>query len=134
MPVTKIYTADRIFTGENWLNNHAVIVEDNIIKEVIPVSSLSSSHRVEHFDGCFIAPAFIDLQIYGAYGKLLAAYPDADSLFKLKEYCEKGGAAFFLPTVATNTKEVFYKCIDAVKNYWNEIGRASCRERVSPYV
>ena len=122
MPVTKIYTADRIFTGENWLNNHAVIVEDNIIKEVIPVSSLSSSHRVEHFDGCFIAPAFIDLQIYGAYGKLLAAYPEADSLLKLIEYCEKGGAAFCLPTIATNTKEVFYKCIDAVKNYWNDGG------------
>ena len=94
MPVTKIYTADRIFTGENWLNNHAVIVEDNIIKEVIPVSSLSSSHRVEQFDGCSIAPAFIDLQIYGAYGKLLAVYPEVDSLLKLKEYCEKGGTAY----------------------------------------
>jgi len=122
MPVTKIYTADHIFTGENWLHNHAVIVEGNSIKEVIPVSSLSSSHRVEQFDGCFIAPAFIDLQIYGAYGKLLAVYPEADSLYKLNEYCEKGGAAFCLPTVATNTKEVFYKCIDAVKNYWDNDG------------
>lgn len=116
------YIADRIFTGEQWLNNHAVIVNDGLIEAVIPVSSLSSSQPVEQFHNCFIAPAFIDLQIYGAYEKLLAVYPVADSLYKLKEYCEKGGAAFCLPTAATNTKEVFYQCIDAVKEYWSKGG------------
>jgi N-acetylglucosamine-6-phosphate deacetylase len=119
---TKIYTAHRIFTGDAWLNNHAVIVENGSISSVLPVSSLSSSQLVHSFDDCIIAPAFIDLQIYGAYGKLLAAYPEADSLFKLAAYCEKGGAAFCMPTVATNTYEVFYKTIDAVKDYWNKNG------------
>jgi N-acetylglucosamine-6-phosphate deacetylase len=38
------------------------------------------------------------------------------------DYCRKGGAAYCLPTVATNTKEVFYKCIDAVRDYWNSAG------------
>ncbi len=122
MPEKKIYTADRIFTGDNWLNDHAIMVVDGKIEAVVPVSSLSSSQRVEHFRNCWIAPAFIDLQIYGAYGKLLAVYPDGNSLHKLREYCEKGGAAFCLPTVATNTKEVFHKCIDAVRDYWNKGG------------
>ena len=122
MATSKIYIADRIFTGENWLTNHAVIVSDGKIERIIPVSSLSSSQHTEQFDNCFIAPAFIDLQIYGAYGKLLAVFPEADSLHKLKEYCEKGGAAFCLPTVATNTPEVFYKCIDAAKDYWSKGG------------
>ncbi len=123
MPDKKIYIADKIFTGENWLTNDAIVVENGLIKEVIPVSSLSSSQHTEQFDNCIIAPAFIDLQIYGAYGKLLAVYPEADSLFKLKDYCEKGGAAFCLPTVATNTNDVFYKCIDAVKEYWSKGGK-----------
>jgi len=122
MPATKTYIADRIFTGENWLSDHAVTVRDGIIDEVVPLSSLSSSQPTEQFDHCFIAPAFIDLQIYGAYGKLLAVYPEADSLYKLNEYCEKGGAAFCLPTVATNTKEVFFQCIDAVRDYWHKGG------------
>ena len=52
-----------------------------------------------------------------------AVYPEADSLFKLNEYCNKGGAAFCLPTAATNTYDVFYKCIDAVKDYWNKGGK-----------
>ncbi len=91
---------------------------------MIPLSSLSSSQHIEQFDNCFIAPAFIDLQIYGAYGKLLAAYPEPGSLYKLKEYSEKGGAAFCLPTIATNTNEVVYKCIDAIKDYWRNGGDA----------
>lgn len=122
MPGTKTYITDRIFTGETWLTNHAVVVNNRTIEAVVPVSSLSSSQHTEQFDNCFVAPAFIDLQIYGAYGKLLSVYPEADTLQKLKEYCEKGGAAFCLPTVATNTKEVFYKCIDAVKDYWSKGG------------
>ena len=122
MLVGKTYIADRIFTGETWLTNHAVITAKGKIDVIVPVSSLSSSQHTEQFDNCFIAPAFIDLQIYGAYGKLLSVYPEADSLVKLKDYCEKGGAAFCLPTVATNTKEVVYKCIDAVKEYWSNGG------------
>ena len=122
MANSTIYIAERIFTGETWLNDHAVIVEDGMVKEVLSSSDLSSSRPVVHFDNCFIAPAFIDLQIYGAYGRLLAVYPEADSLYKLRDYCASGGAAFCLPTVATNTREVFFKSIDAVKDYWNKGG------------
>ncbi|MEO6610866.1 MAG: N-acetylglucosamine-6-phosphate deacetylase [Chitinophagaceae bacterium] len=120
--MSQAYIADRIFTGESWLENYAVITENDLIKEVVPVASLSSSIQAIQFDNCFIAPAFIDLQIYGAGGKLLAVYPETDSLQKLKEYCEKGGAAFCLPAVATNTKAVFYQCIDAVKEYLEKGG------------
>ncbi len=127
MAQLKTYIADRIFTGENWLSDHAVITENGMIKELIPVSSLPSSQKADQFhpdsyQDCFIAPAFIDLQIYGAYGKLLAVYPETDSLYKLREYCAKGGAACCLPTVATNTKEVFHQGIEAVRKYWQEGG------------
>ena len=81
----KAYIAEQIFTGDNWLSHHAVIIGDNKIKELVPVQSLPSSIATEQFDECIIAPAFIDLQIYGADGKLLAVYPEADSLVKLKE-------------------------------------------------
>jgi len=122
MPERKIYSANRIFTGESWLENHAIITEDGQIKKLIPLTSLPSSQHTRHFENCIIAPAFIDLQIYGAYGKLLAVYPETDSLVKLKDYCEKGGTAYCMPTVATNTYEVFYKCIDAIRAYWKRGG------------
>lgn len=122
MSSLKAYIAERIFTGEEWLTRHVVLVEHNRIKQVIPVSLLPSSIPAQHFDDSILVPSFIDLQIYGAYGKLLAVYPETDALYKLADYCRKGGAAYCLPTVATNTKDVFFHCIDAVKNYWQQDG------------
>ena len=114
----KIYTADRIFTGDTWLNDQAIITNGGVIDEILPASSLVDRGSVENFPGCYIAPAFIDLQIYGADKKLFAVFPETDALLKLKGYCNKGGAAYCLPTVATNSREVFFKCIDAIRAYW----------------
>ena len=119
----QLILADRIFTGETWLTGHALSVHDGIISGLIPSSSIPPAATVTRYRGCFLSPAFIDLQIYGAYGRLLAVYPDAESLYKLNEYCNKGGAAFCLPTAATNTYDVFYKCIDAIKQYWKQEGK-----------
>ncbi len=111
----KIFTADKIFTGTEWLTNHAVVIESNRISAIIP-----ATENAEHFANAFIAPAFIDLQIYGAGEKLFAVYPEKDSLVRLVDYCRKGGAAYCMPTVATHPYETFYKCIDAIKDYWND--------------
>lgn len=113
----QIFSADKIFTGNEWLENKAVVVENNRIKEII-----TATENATHFPNAFIAPAFIDLQIYGAGNKLFAVYPEKDALVKLVDYCRSGGAAFCMPTVATNHYDVFYKSIDAVKDYWNDGG------------
>jgi N-acetylglucosamine-6-phosphate deacetylase len=117
-----VHTATRIFTGDDWLPDHAIIIKNGIIESVLPVVTLPDDLPKKDWGDCIIAPAFIDAQIYGAYGKLLAVYPEKDSLTKLVEYCRKGGAAYCLPTVATNTKEVFFRSIDAIKDYWNSGG------------
>jgi N-acetylglucosamine-6-phosphate deacetylase len=110
----QIISAPRIFTGNEWLTNHALVIENNRIKEIV-----SATPATPQFTNAFIAPAFIDLQIYGAGEKLFAAHPDTDALARLVQYCRSGGAAWCMPTVATNHYEVFYKCIDAVRSYWN---------------
>jgi len=69
-----------------------------------------------------LAPAFIDLQLYGAEGRLLSAYPDAKTIHAIRRTCEAGGATHFQPTVATNSLEVFKSCIEAVRAYWKEGG------------
>lgn len=118
-----IFTAKQIFTGEQWLSQHAVLVDRGRIQDIIPLSELDTKDAVTHFDNCIIAPAFIDLQIYGAYGKLLSVFPETDALYQLNAYCNRGGAVYCLPTVATNTSEVFINAIDAVKAYWKEGGK-----------
>lgn len=117
-----IYSADKIFTGTKWLTDHSIIVEDEIIIDIIPSSQINqSTNKITNFQT--LVPSFIDIQIYGAHGKLLAVQPNADALFSLYDYCSSGGALHFMPTVATNSYDVFYKCIDAVKDYWQQGGK-----------
>lgn len=117
-----IFTADKIFTALDWLPDHSIVIENDLIVDVLPMVSLSSETTIaKHLP--IIAPAFIDVQIYGAASKLFATYPTADSLQKLYEHCVAGGTHYFLPTAATNTMEVFYKCIDAIKEYWDKGGK-----------
>lgn len=117
------YTASRLFTGDTWLTDHAVEIKNGMIEKIFPINSLPADAIPRDFPDGFITPAFIDAQIYGAQGRLLSVYPQSDSLKKLVEYCREGGAAWCQPTVSTNTKEVFYQCIDAVKDYWNSGGK-----------
>ena len=117
-----IFTADKIFTGTSWLPDHAIVIENEMIVDLVPMVSLpGDTEIINHFP--IITPAFIDVQIYGAAGKLFATYPTTDSLKKLYDQCVSGGTHYCLPTAATNTMDVFYKCIDAIKTYWNENGK-----------
>lgn len=122
MALQKIILAGRVFTGENWLENYAVLIGDGVIQDMLPLADLPAGVEVESYPDAWLVPAFIDLQIYGAYGKLLAVYPEPDALVKLNEYCRSGGAPLCMPTVATNTYDVFYAAIDAVRDYWNQGG------------
>lgn len=104
----------RIFTGEKWLKHHTIEVRNNIIQQIFP--SRDATYEAIYKD-CFVAPAFIDAQLYGAQGKLLSAHPSVDALEKLHASNLAGGTAWCLPTVATNRPEVVYACIDAVRDY-----------------
>lgn len=116
----KTYYASKVFTGEEWLQEQAVTVQNGKITDIVPVATLAEKPAIRYD---VIAPAFMDIQIYGAYDRLLAVYPEAASLHKLYDYCSRGGASHFQPTVATNATEVFFACIDAVRAYWKEGGK-----------
>src|SRR5688572_30287789 len=99
-----IFTADKIFTGTDWLPDHSIVIEDDMIIDLLPTVSLPNNSIItEHYP--IVTPAFIDVQIYGASEKLFATYPTVDSLVKLYQHCIAGGTHYFLPTVATNTTE-----------------------------
>jgi N-acetylglucosamine-6-phosphate deacetylase len=110
---------DKLFTGNDWLYNYDIIVEDGIIQSLEPATDGFIKSDANHF----YAPAFIDFQVYGASGKLLAVYPSVDTLQTMYEVFSKEGTCFFQPTLATNTIEVFKKSIDAVKQFWKDGGK-----------
>lgn len=65
----------------------------------------------------FVVPGFIDLQIYGAGGKLFSAEPTVESLMIMENDLLKKGTTGFLACMATNTPEVFNAGIAAAKEY-----------------
>ncbi len=118
-----IYIADSVFTGAKMLMHHAIVVNNDIIESVVPISAVENEKEIIDFGEAVIAPAFIDIQLYGAHGRLLAVYPDAKTVGEIYDYCKKGGAAYCMPTVATNPYETIFKCIDAIRSYWQQGGK-----------
>ncbi|MGN6166132.1 MAG: N-acetylglucosamine-6-phosphate deacetylase [Flavisolibacter sp.] len=119
----KAYSANKIFNGENWLDDHAVIINEGLIESIVSTSQLPPGIEHRKFPDHFFAPAFIDVQVYGAAEKLLSAYPDVATLQAMQQQFEKEGTLLFQPTVATNTIDVFKECIDAVRDYWKTNGK-----------
>jgi N-acetylglucosamine-6-phosphate deacetylase len=112
--------AEKLFTGNEWLYNHDIVVEGGIIKSVLPSTKRT---LVTDDTDTFLAPAFVDFQVYGAAQKLFAEYPAPDILQTMQEVFSKEGTCLFQPTLATNTMDVFRKGIDAVRDYWNAGGK-----------
>lgn len=111
------FTAYKIFTGTGWLQGKAVLCSDGKITEIIDVADLPKGIVCKHFEDSFLAPAFVDIQVYGAGGKLFSANPGSDALDALANNCLENGTIACLPTVATNTPDVIFKCIDEAGQY-----------------
>jgi N-acetylglucosamine-6-phosphate deacetylase len=113
---TKFYSSEKIFTGTEWLSDVIIEVKDGTVMALLPKANIHAE-QVENCHG-ILAPAFIDIQLYGAYDRLLSVFPEPQTLSLINAYCKSGGTILCLPTLATNTKEIFFKSIDAVRTYW----------------
>lgn len=111
------YTNTTIYTGKEILNGTAILVNDGLIEGFVYDTDLPDEYEVRDLNGNNIAPAFIDLQIYGANGFLFSEHPTIETIESTKEYCKKGGASKFLLTIATNSSEVIKKGINTAKEY-----------------
>src|SRR5450432_4219930 len=113
----QVFQPDEIFTGSGTLTDHVILTENNKISGVLPKESIPYGLTVQHYPDCLIAPAFIDLQLYGGNGKLFSHSLDIESLEATFEYCKSGGCSHFVITMATNSMENFFKGIDSAGSY-----------------
>lgn len=103
------YLSNCSFYENEILNvNQQLVIEGEKIRAIIPADSESVK------DG-LVVPGFIDLQIYGAGGKLFSADPSVETLSAIEDTLLRTGTTGFLICMATNTPEVFHAGIAAAK-------------------
>jgi N-acetylglucosamine-6-phosphate deacetylase len=117
------YTNGKIFTGETIENNKAVLTDNDVIVGLVSADQIPSQYRAEDLKGFTLAPAFVDMQIYGGNGKLFSQDLSIESLKATYEYCLHGGCTHFMITMATNTIEKFLQGFEVVRAYWQQGGR-----------
>jgi N-acetylglucosamine-6-phosphate deacetylase len=110
-------SAQELFTGSSWISEAVIEIADG---EVVAIGKVGYDHKNAY---PLVVPALIDLQIYGASNKLLSEFPEASTLEKIYQYCIAGGVAYFQPTIASQSTEIIYKAIDAVKDYIGNGGK-----------
>ena len=114
------YTDAAVFTGEKFIQHQVVLVKDGIVKDILPAAQLPAEVPIVDCANKYLVPAFIDLQIYGAAGKLFSAYPSVAALQLLAQHNAGSGTASCLVTIATQPKATIVACIEAIKSYWQQ--------------
>ncbi|MFZ9302727.1 MAG: N-acetylglucosamine-6-phosphate deacetylase [Sediminibacterium sp.] len=115
--MTAYISAQELFTGSSWISEVVIEIADG---KIIAIKKEGYDHK-NAFP--LVVPALIDLQIYGAGGKLLSEFPEASTIQLIYDYCVAGGAAYFQPTIASQSNEIIMAAIKAVKNYKSSGGK-----------
>jgi len=99
-------TAERIFDGERWLEDSALLFERGRIVKVEPQANIPP--KVDRYDytGQTIVPGFIDLQVNGGGGVRFGDETSAEAIEAITLAHAKFGTTKLLPTLITDTPEI----------------------------
>ncbi len=107
-----ILSGARVFDGQRFHEDHAVVVEDGRVLSVLPVADAPSGQRMR-LDGGVLAPGLIDLQVNGGGGRMVDGSTTADVLAHVCAAHARLGATGILPTLITDTAEATAAVIEA---------------------
>lgn len=110
----------KIYTGSDVLTDHAVVIENELIKKVCPTSELPEGIEVRDLDGANLSPGFIDLQLNGCGGVMLNDEITAETMQIMHKANLKSGCTSFLPTLITSSDEDMRAVITAAREYHNQ--------------
>ncbi|KPL94004.1 N-acetylglucosamine-6-phosphate deacetylase [Vibrio splendidus] len=110
----------KIYTGSDVLTDHAVVIENELITKVCPISELPEGIEVRDLNGANLSPGFIDLQLNGCGGVMLNDEITADTMQIMHKANLKSGCTSFLPTLITSSDEDMRAVITAAREYHNQ--------------
>jgi N-acetylglucosamine-6-phosphate deacetylase len=105
-------TGARIFDGEYWRHDSALVIDGGLVEGVVAADSPTDARRVP-VDGAMLVPGFVDLQVNGGGGVLLNEAPTVEGIRTICETHARFGTTALLPTLITDTPEVTEAAIAA---------------------
>ncbi len=104
--------AGRIFDGDAWHEDAALLVADGVIEGIVARGDIRSGVKVAE-GGAMLVPGFIDLQVNGGGGLMLNDKPAVDTLETICKAQMPFGTTAVLPTLITDTREITRSTIAA---------------------
>ena len=115
----KALTGAKLFTGENFLENKALLIEDKNIAGIVGEAHIPKDFKIQKLNGGMLSPGFIDLQVNGGGGKLFNNSPDKESLNTIIEAHQYFGSTSIMPTVISDSLNILQKCTNTISNEIN---------------
>ena len=109
-----VLSGARIFDGENFLLDHAVVVEGERVAAIVPYAE--RPHRAARdLAGGLLAPGYIDVQVNGGGGVLFNEAPTPEGIARIAAAHRKHGTVGLLPTLVTDAPQVMATAIAATR-------------------
>ena len=106
------FSARRIFDGEAWHEDAALIVRGDAVEAIVPRGKVpAGAETVEA--GVMLAPGFVDLQVNGGGGVMLNDHPTVEGIETICRAHAPFGTTALLPTLITDTPEITAAAIAA---------------------
>ena len=105
----------RIFTGEHFLDGHAVLVDGARILDVLPLADMPAGYLRHDLPGGTLAPGFVDAQVNGGGGVLFNETRTAEGLATIARTHARHGTTGLLPTFITDRGDRRAEAVAAVR-------------------
>jgi len=112
MSQSKAFVGARIFDGERWHDDAALLVGADAVEAIVPAANVGD-RPVEQLDGGSLVPGFVDLQVNGGGGVLLNEVPTLDGIRTICSTYVQFGTTALLPTLITDTTQITAKAVAA---------------------
>jgi N-acetylglucosamine-6-phosphate deacetylase len=106
----------RVFDGEQYLDDHAVILNGEYIDAVVPRQQVPDDVAVVVLSGGVIAPGFIDLQVNGGGGTFFTNTTTVEGVVNMLNGHRPTGTTSMMPTLVSDTADVHQSGVRAVSD------------------
>ena len=111
------FTNGVIYTGYEILYGHAVIVENDLIKAVVPEEELPHGIQQVNLNGNNLTAGFIDLQLNGCGGVMFNEQTTVETLEIMQATNLESGTTSYLPTFITSPDEGMKSAVKVMRDY-----------------